>query len=123
MTLVSICSGYFVSVVAGGLVIFPLWRWMWRVTSPEEPDTPLRTPSVLAILQGCIERALYTSTIILGRPEGIAVWLAFKAIMRVHVNPTDTRHVAGTSIYLVGTALAVAFGVAGGLIAKQTTTL
>lgn len=123
MTLGSICVGYFVSVVVGGAVIFPLWRWMWRVASPKEPNTALRTPSVLAILQGSIERALYTSTIILGRPEGIAVWLAFKAIMRVQVNPTDTRHVPGTSIYLVGTALAVAFGVAGGLIARQTTTL
>ena len=96
---------------------------MWHIASPEERETPLKTPNVLAIFQGCIERALYTSTIIFGRPEGIAVWLAFKAIMRVHFNSSDTRHVPGSSIYLVGAALSVAFGVAGGLIAKQTTTL
>lgn len=123
MAPVSIIIGYIVSVAIGGFVIYPVWRWMWRIASPEEPETSLKTPNALAIFQGCIERALYTSTIILGRPEGIAVWLAFKAIMRVHVNLSDTRHVPGSSIYLVGTALSVAFGVAGGLIAKLTTTL
>jgi hypothetical protein len=81
-----------------------------------ETDPSLRAHPTISFWQGVAERFLYTSTILLGKPEGIAVWLAFKAIMRWKTTE-DTRHIPGGAIYLIGTALSLVLGVVGGLIA------
>lgn len=96
---------------------------MWRIVSTER--TTLQMPDVLGIFQGITERAIYTSCIILEVPEGIAAWLAFKAIQRVRIGEQtpDFKHVPGTAIYLIGNALSLAFGIAGGLIAIERFTL
>ena len=112
----SLTLGYIVSIVAGGIIVFPVWWGMWRFADGKG-ENPLKAPHLLAIIQGAVERGLYTSCIVLGRPDGIAVWLAFKAIMRVKVPAEDPRNVAGTEIFLVGTAISLAFGVLGGMIA------
>ena len=109
--------GYGFSCIVGGLAIYFIWDWMWSLVKKDNRNEDLRNPTKFAIIQGIVERAVYTSSIVLGRPEGVAVWLAFKAIQRVRVGEQgDYRHIPGTAIYLTGTGLSVAFGVVGGLI-------
>lgn len=120
MTLNTLLIGYLVSVLGGALVILPIWQWMWKKVAPT--GSPLKQPKILAIIQGIAERSLYTSCIVIGRPDGIAVWLAFKAIQRVRIREQsdihpEYAHVPGTAIYLTCNALSVGFGVVGGLIA------
>ncbi len=81
---------------------------------------PLRNHPTVSFWHGVVERAVYTTSIVLGRPEGIAVWLAFKAVIRWKPSEKpDTRHVPGSAIYMIGTALNVGFGIVGGLIALR----
>ena len=128
-TYIIIFAGYFVSCILGHFIAGPVINKLWRVAEDHlqkqniESNFPLRSPPVISFWHGFIERAVYTSSIVLGKPEGIAVWLAFKAIMRLNTNPSDPRHVPGSPIYMIGTAINLAFGVIGGLIATGKTIL
>ena len=117
-------GGYVFSMVVGAAVLFPVWKRMWQYVKGGDAKCDLQQKDWLAIIQGVTERALYTTCIVLHRPEGIAVWLAFKAIQRVRVREqSDTTHIPGTAIYLTGNALSVAFGAAGAWIALWSVTL
>lgn len=117
--------GYSISLVVGHLVTSRVTRYLWdiaerdvRKSKNQEQYLPtIRTTPIIALWHGTAERFLYTSTIILGRPEGIAVWLAFKAVMRWKVYEDDPRHIPGSAIYVVGTIVSLMFGILGGLIA------
>lgn len=124
-----ILAGYFVSCILGHFIVGPFISKLWKIAEDDlkkqkipfvDPITP---PPAISFWNGFIERAVYTSSIVLGRPEGIAVWLAFKAIIRWKSIESDPRHVPGASIYMIGTAISLAFGVIGGLIATGKTTL
>ena len=78
----------------------------------------LRPSPLIRFWHGVTERTIYTSMIVLGKPEGIAVWLAFKAVMRWKIGENDKAHIPGSNIYMIGTALNVAIGVIGGFIAR-----
>ena len=117
-------GGYLFSVVVGAAVLFRVWKVMWQRAKGGDVECDLQQEDWLAKVQGVTERALYTTCIVLHRPEGIAVWLAFKAIQRVRVREeSDTTHIPGTAIYLTGNALSLAFGAAGGWIALWSVTL
>lgn len=124
-----VTAGYLVSCVLGAVIAGYCVRRMWRLVdeTPEyesfKNNGPIVPPPTISKWHGVAERAVYTTAIVLGRPEGIAAWLAFKALMRVKVDEDkDRRHIPGSNIYLIGTALNLAFGVAGGLIVTAKST-
>ena len=132
---VRIPLGFVISLVFGHIAIGPWVQKLWNIVDKEieeehqkklttdpNADPPKKSKDVrpskwVRIWQGATERAIYTSAILLGQPEGIAVWLAFKAAARWTSERTDI-HSTGGAIYLIGTALALAFGIFGGMIAK-----
>ena len=111
-----IATGYAVSLVLGHIATARCTGWLWDRVPSRSEDGSLRPPSTIRVCQGIAERFVYTSTICLGRPEGIAVFLAFKAVMRWKIGENDPRHTSGSAIYIVGTVLSLTFGVIGGLI-------
>lgn len=111
--------GYIVSAFAGHFVVAGAIDSLWRTVGVSE-DPSLRPPRRIRFWHGVTERTIYTSMILLGKPEGIAVWLAFKAVMRWKIDEKDERHIPGSLIYMIGTALNLAFGVLGGFVARWT---
>jgi hypothetical protein len=129
MVFLHIALGYIVSAFVGDLIVDRAVNSLWRIAeasgdlASELRSLPsklrsLRPPPRIRFWHGFMERTLYTSMIVFGKPEGIAVWLAFKAVMRWKVRENDEAHIPGSNIYMIGTALNVAIGVLGGFIAK-----
>jgi uncharacterized protein YneF (UPF0154 family) len=119
-----IALGYFVSLVVGQLVTAWITKYLWKIAEEEakvvqKTEKPIRTSPIIARWHGVAERFVYTSMVLLGKPEGIAVWLAFKAVMRWKVYDDDARHIPGSAIYVVGTIVSLTFGVIGGMIATR----
>ena len=122
-----IAIGYFVSLVVGQLVTACITNYLWKIAEEEAKDVQgiekteksIRTTPIIALWHGVAERFVYTSTVLLGKPEGIAVWLAFKAVMRWRVYGDDARHIPGSAIFVVGTIVSLTFGVIGGMIAAR----
>jgi hypothetical protein len=108
--------GYVTSCILGHF--FTAWavNSLWKSAGVDE-DPKLRPSKSIRFWNGVAERGIYTSATVLGKPEGIAVWLAFKALMRWRIDEKDKRHIPGSSIYMIGTAMNIAFGVLGGFIA------
>ena len=119
-----IILGYTVSALVGDCIVTRAVESLWRASgiNKEEYDK-LRPLPPIRFWHGIMERALYTSTIVFGRPEGIAVWLAFKAVMRWKIHEDKGARIPGSNIYMIGTALNVAFGVLGGFIANWNVSL
>lgn len=120
--------GYAIAALASLLVVRPTIERLWRVAVADlvKQNIPIpvtqniRAAPGLRALHGVTEVWLYTSCIALGKPEGIAVWLGFKAVHRWKAtDKEDPRHISGSLIYLIGTAMNVGFGVLGGWIATK----
>ena len=122
-----IALGYFVSLVVGQFITARITKYLWSIAEKEVKDLqindmnekPIRTSPLIARWHGVAERFVYTSTVLLGKPEGIAFWLAFKAVMRWKVYDDDARQIPGSAIYVVGTIVSLTFGVIGGMIAAR----
>jgi hypothetical protein len=104
-----------------GLVVGKLWAitdsdlQSRNITVPPEP---VRASRIVALWHGVVERTVYFACVVLQKPEGIAVWLAFKAVIRWKSSERDDpRHISGAPIYMIGTAMNVGFGIIGGFIA------
>ncbi len=118
--------GIIVAIGAGqitvGTIIPRLWNYVNKEFEKNKtpiPPIPIINQRVISVFYGILETLIFTSCFILKKPEGIAVWLAFKAIMRWKISDDDPRHVPGSSIYMIGTALNIIFGFIGALIAYQ----
>ena len=109
--------GYVFSAFVGHLIVSWAVGSLWQASGEKEYDS-LRPPAPIRFWHGVMERIIYTSVVVLGKPEGIAVWLAFKAIMRWRIRENHPAHISGSNIYMIGTALNVAIGVIGAFIAK-----
>lgn len=112
-----ITGGYAFSLVLGHFTASWAVKRLWQIATPEHKD--IHTTGWLAVWHGVAERFIYTSTVLLGRPDGIAVWLAYKAVMRWQIGSEDRRHIPGSAIYVVGTVISLTFGVVGGMIAQR----
>lgn len=65
--------GYIFSIFVADLIIRPIRKNLYSgLEKPNEPN--LWRPQIL----GWLERAIYTSSILVGTPEFIAIWLALK---------------------------------------------
>jgi len=115
--------GYSFSVVAGWLLIALIVRKMHdRVDEevakqyPGLPRHGIRPFRWFPAEFGLVERALYTSSWLLGRPEFIGIWLIVKIGARwtLPKDRKDSRH----RYYpvLLGTALSVGYGVVGAIV-------
>jgi len=118
--------GYGFGCLGAHFVVGPAVRKLWSISDKyletlkaEVPKDPIHAHETVSFWHGVTERAVYVTCIILAKPEGIAVWLAFKAVQRWKISEDgpDPRHVPGSLIYMIGTALNVAFGILGGFIA------
>ncbi len=114
--------GYFVSCGVGAWAIKRVSSRLRAIsdqtiegTSPS-PALAVRTPAAIALWQGIGERALYT-TAALTRPEGIAVWLVFKALVYTRGHENDPEHAGRTALFIIGTLMDIAFGLVGAYFA------
>lgn len=120
---VSILAGYLTALVVGHFVVGTAVRALWSIAEKDFKAKglylkyPLRPHPTISFWHGVAERSVYVTSILLGRPEGIAVWLAFKAVMRWKVQEDDPRHIPGSNIYMIGTAMNIGVGILGGCIA------
>jgi len=95
---------------------------LWEISENElrgkyPVDDPIRPHKTISFWFGVIERALFLSCFIAKLPEGIAVWLAFKAVVRWRMSEEkDVRHIPGSPIYMIGTAMNIFFGLLGAYI-------
>jgi len=64
---------------------------MVRAIAQTRKQARLRPNKEIRFWHGVSERAIFTGSILLGKPEVIAVWLAFKAVTRWKTE-TDEIH-------------------------------
>lgn len=118
--------GYSLACFGGHFIVRPFINYLWKKSEEffkekkvHLPPDPIRPSPTVSFWHGVFERGVYVSCIFSGNPEGIAVWLAFKAVMRWKMSDKhDPRHTPGSPIYMIGTAFNIGIGVIGGLIAK-----
>ncbi|WP_411726061.1 hypothetical protein [Methyloglobulus sp.] len=123
--LLSYLIGVLFACAGSYFVVRPAVKKLWSIAKEdfetkgvEIPPFPIRAHPTITFWQSMTEVVIYTSSVALSKPEGIAVWLAFKAIMRWKASDKDDpRHIPGSLIYMFGTALNVGLGVLGGFIA------
>lgn len=114
-------AGYIYSIFIASWIISPIITHMWhslRDDCTEIADIRQRYTH-LAEMLGMVERALYSASIQFGKPEFIAVWLALKVAGSWRLwSETDTGRVI-LSVFLIGNALSVAYGVVGGILPQK----
>jgi hypothetical protein len=106
--------GFVVSMFVGRLVLWLLidkilWPRIGR--KPQEPGGV----SPLTALLGITERALYTTSLLLGAPQWIGIWLALKVAVGWH--SSQTRQSPSDNLWLIGTAWSLAIAFVGAWIA------
>jgi hypothetical protein len=111
--------GYLYSVWVGHLLVLSFSRNAWSALGEipkNEKDMPYRWTSSLV---GIIERIIYTSSLVFGAKEFIAVWLAIKIAVQWK-RWEDTKDLgkarASFHIFLIGTGLSLMYGVVGGFL-------
>ncbi len=114
---IAICIGYFYSIVIGALIIYPITHLMWetlRIQSGQEAsDGSLHPNEWQTIIIGIIERALYLTSITIGRPEFIALWLTLKTVSQSKRWSKDDVGRAVYNNFLVGNGLSILFSFVG----------
>ena len=110
--------GYGFSLVVGHYITKKNVDRLWKTIGSD--DSINRNTWHPAFI-GTIERVMYTSCVLLGWQNFIAVWLALKAVPQWRLWTECTKDLHGRAIFnifLIGNALSVIYGVAGGLIVK-----
>ena len=115
--------GYFVSVVVGAAFTFCVSKicfayvkkYHWKGKDKEEKH-------VFKIPLGMIERFMYTTALLVGKPEWFAVWLAFKITgfwtgSQLSEDKKLKPHVLFNAS-LIGNAISIIFAVFGAWIAQ-----
>jgi len=93
----SLGIGYAGGCYGAHLVVATAVRKLWSIAEKDlqdrkdVPPLSIRPHRTLSFWHGFCERAVYVTSIVLGKPEGIAVWLAFKAVMRWKGQAEDVR--------------------------------
>ena len=114
MGICQVVLGFVVSTLGGAFVLWLLidmaaWSYLTKKTKTERKYATLTLPL------GIVERGLYTTSLIIGAPEWIAVWLAVKVAVTWGRWQGEQR---GTyNLFLIGNALSIAFGLIGAWIA------
>jgi hypothetical protein len=121
--ILAILVGYLVSVFMGDFVIRPIRNKMYEEFKQHSTPQQWR-PRVV----GWLERFLYTSTILFGFPEFIAIWLALKVAgqwdrWKLDIGSDATKGTdwarATYTVYLIGNGLSILFAGLGAVIVKE----
>jgi hypothetical protein len=91
---------YVLSALFSTLTIGPVVRGLVRSSLKESPDP---AESRLANYVGILERVMYTTSMLIGKPEFIGVWLVVKVVQQ--------RRSREHNVFLVGSALSLIWGV------------
>lgn len=102
--------GYGISLFGGHVFIFPIMHWLLKQLGEQEEANTLWQAGFV----GLTERAIYTTAIVLGLKEAVAVWLVMKAT--IQWKSEESKNVSKFYIYLIGNALSLIFGLIGGAI-------
>jgi hypothetical protein len=120
--------GFFYSIVIGGLVISRIHHLNHLSLYKEK-----KYPMVWRVqVVGFIERALFTSSWLVGMPEFVAIWLALKIANRWEIFKYEfdnknyffqdnKKHMVSSLFesFLIGNGLSISFGIIGGLLITQ----
>ena len=115
MVIWQIVLGFFVSTVIAAVVLYVLidklaWPYLAR-----KQKIPAKPSGLLTLPLGMAGRVLYTTAILAGTPQWIAVWLAFK--VAVIWNRWQGPGRASYNVVLLGNALSMIFAIIGASIA------
>jgi hypothetical protein len=121
--------GYFISLYIGGSIVKKTISRSWVLMDNDEDELKVRKKFVWATeLVGHLERFIYTTSIIFGVKEFIAVWLVLKLSSQwtkwggeknpfnPQGNDTIYKSRATYQIFILGTGLSLVYGVLGGQI-------
>jgi|GEM_PF-2882496 len=110
--------GYAYSIGLGSLMTSAFAQHTGR--SIDEYDTSEKARYRWAAkLLGAIERLLYTTAIIMGENNFIALWLTLKTISQWEKwKGADEKSRANFNNFLSGTGLSLAYGILGGMVVK-----
>lgn len=122
LKVVGLFVGYIISIFMGDFVIRPIRNKMYEGFEGGDELHRWRAQVI-----GWLERFLYTTSILIGSPEFIAVWLALKVAGQWDRWKLDigekaafgtVRARATYSVYLVGNGLSILFGGVGAILFK-----
>jgi hypothetical protein len=119
---------YVYALIVGAILTHITVDFMWDLVKHEvaleEPSTILSSPGILTRYKwqgdmlGVCERGLYLASLQMGHPEFIAVWLGIKTVATSR-RWTDEPRLRGRAIYnifLIGTALSLAYAAVGAVM-------
>jgi hypothetical protein len=116
-----------IDVIVGALVVSGIVRFVqWLGPVARRPPEYRR----VALVVGMVERVMYTASILLGRPEFVAVWLAIKSVGEWRSEPGELPVIGPSTeadvgvpkeyvVFLIGAASSVLVGVVTGLLVQQ----
>lgn len=121
----AIVIGYCYATVFAALPIFLVMRLMWSILRSQAPTRSTNDGSLYpnewqTSTIGIIERSLYLTAILIGKPEFIAVWLTLKTVSQ---SKRWSENHSGRAIYnnfLVGNSLSIMYAFAGAGIIQWT---
>jgi hypothetical protein len=110
-----ILVGFVASIFGADCVIWPLMNWYLHPRLAEHHNAkPMK--HTFSRLVGWLERALYTSAILIGAWHWIGLWLALKVAARWRSTSGDPEAPVD-NVWLIGVGLSVLFGFLGAWIA------
>jgi hypothetical protein len=105
-----IALGYFISLIVGTVVSYLLMYFVFDKFDKDQKDNINYAASV-----GFFERIIYTSAVLIDQYGLITGWLVLKALVDWPSSPSSkVRSWPKYTVYLIGNALSIAFGIAGG---------
>jgi hypothetical protein len=115
--------GFAFSIVANQVGVRFLTRKMRHYLEHHAKEsgkpTPPHNPKALTQSLGLTEAILYTTALLLGAKEFIAVWLALKAAVRWRATPSEHEGGTGTdNLWLIGSGASVFVAYLGASIAR-----
>ncbi len=105
-------AAYLVTGITGTLFVTSLYLWVQRTFAPHERNV---TRNWLALLVGVVERILFATSVLIGKPEFVGVWIVMKVVGQW--NSTRGKGVAAEfMVAQIGTALSILAGVGSGYL-------
>lgn len=108
--------GFLFSTLGGAIVIWLLIeKWAWPYVRKHHNLSITNKGHTLTVWIGIVERALFTSSVLMGSAAFIPLWIAIKVAPQWERWKGDERVMY--NVFLLGNALSVIFGLVGAWIA------
>ena|SRR5579884_2003431 len=98
-------GAYLLSAILSAITIGPFVNRLVRNDLKDDPDPGARR---LSNYVGILERVMYTTSILIGHPEFIGVWLVVKVVQQ--------RPSSAHNVFLIGSALSLIWGAGTALL-------